>query len=106
MSSSEAGARPDYAYKKLRKALVILSTSSGSLRNRLGTAWVNEGRKADGALPLGELADRYEWIHKMLNSRSNVGSVRATIDQLTDGELRGIAEELVAVTLALAKERG
>ena len=94
--------RPGYALKKLRKAQVILSTSSGPLRRRLGTAWVDQGQKADGAIPPGELADRYDLLHATLCSSSRVGSIRASIDELSDKEVRAAAEELNALTLALA----
>jgi hypothetical protein len=103
----------NYAHEKYSRAVSIMATSDGSLRDRLYDAYLSQAMNAHPPRPgLGppmseELAEEIVALHQRLTAEAAVadeGRLLATIRSLSDDEVREAAEELVGIEWAISRE--
>jgi hypothetical protein len=85
-------AQPGYVWQKTYQAVLILATSTKSLRERLGAAWWNQLNSLTGhPIPWDDLREKFEKIQRDLLPEIS----RDSAPRLSEEKLREIAGEIV-----------
>lgn len=91
----------EYAHEKLRATATTLADTEGSLRDRLLNAYMSQGDRIPvvaGGERAPDLADRIRALHERLTATPSVageGTIAASIDALSDDEVRQIVQEIL-----------
>lgn len=103
-----------YANEKLGTACHIMATSRGDLRERVYQAWIRQGMRArpmgpgQAGVPMSEeLAKRISDFSNRMSrepASRDEGTIRATIDAMTDEEVADVAEEIWSLWYEVKRE--
>lgn len=103
-----------YASEKLGTACQIMATTEGRLRDRVFRAWVDQGHRAapmgpgQAGVPMSEdLADRITAFSDRMSrepARADEGTIRATIDAMTDEEVADVADQVWSLWIEVLSE--
>lgn len=100
----------DYLVEKFNKGIFLMVASSErSLAKRLGDAFLGEVHLADASQTAtidDELRDRIRALHERMTERpdpSDIGTIRATVELMTEDDARELANEMYDIHLNLLR---
>ena len=101
-----ANAKLSYPYEKFMNAVGSMTTSEFPLRKRISSAALQFIVLRPSDLPEGDIRDSFEGLMAKLTSvqDDSKGSIQASLDAMTDTQVRGIADDIFSLFIDIVRE--